>query len=210
MYKKELKYIKIEYNDEDISYIEELCDYVNQSCENIIMFFQLKNFREKINVRLWNNITSFRKHYKQVQTVEPKMWVCGFVNNSYVEILSLNEYRKAKTHENATLNDLKYLIMHEFVHSCHRKLTSEPTYYWLGEGIAVYLSHQQDECKKKFDMTLEQVKNGGPNYVNYYTMFDYVYKTYGKNYILDLIMNFELLKRDTPRLYEETKKMYGK
>lgn len=40
-------------------------------------------------------------------------------------------------------------------------------------------------------------------------MFCYVYETYGRDYILSLIRNNELLKNDTPKLYEETVKMYG-
>ena len=35
-------------------------------------------------------------------------------------------------------------------------------------------------------------------------MFYYVYETYGRNYILELINNFELQKQDTERLYNET------
>lgn len=41
-------------------------------------------------------------------------------------------------------------------------------------------------------------------------MFNYVLNTYGRDYILRLITDENLLKNKTNKLYEETKEYYGK
>ena len=39
-------------------------------------------------------------------------------------------------------------------------------------------------------------------------MFKYIIDSYGKDYILYLISNIEILNKETPKLYEEAKKYY--
>lgn len=98
--------------------------------------------------------------------------------------------------------------MHEFTHSCHIKI-NKLFYVWLTEGLATTITHQMENEDRIFNLTLEQAINGGHDYRNYHTMFCYVYETYGRDYILNLIKDNELLERATPQLYEETVKMYG-
>ena len=75
--------------------------------------------------------------------------------------------------------------------------------------MACLLSRQYDDVKLGFDATLDEVINGNTNYSNYYTMFLYVYNTYGKEYILELLRNSEKLISETPVLHEETIKYYN-
>lgn len=80
---------------------------------------------------------------------------------------------------------------------------------WLTEGLSTTLSHQHDNCDKKFDISLEQLLNNVVSYIYYYTMFEYVLDEYGKDYILKLIKDLDYLKKETPRLYEEVKSLYN-
>ena len=81
---------------------------------------------------------------------------------------------------------------------------------WLTEGLATFLAHQYDDKELEFNATLEEIKVGKTSYTNYYIMFNYVLNTYGKDYILKLIKDEELLQNETNRLYEETKERFGK
>ena len=213
MYKRKLKYIMIEYSDKDLSYIDELCEYIEQSCDEIISFLDINKFEEKVNVKLWDNLENFRKCYKNKgfyldENGEVRKWICGFSDENIVHTLCLDEYKKTKSHENNTLQDLQFLVMHEFTHSCHAKI-NKSYYAWLGEGLATTLSHQMENTDRIFNFTLEQAMKGGSDYRNYHTMFSYVYETYGRDYILSLIKSNELLKTATPKLYKETVKAYG-
>lgn len=145
---------------------------------------------------------------KNVSVDEIPKWLCGVAHENFVYTLCLEECVKTKGHEEHNLDDLKYLIVHEFTHCCHNKFKNGSTYIWLAEGLSTTISHQYDKCDDIFNFTLEQTKNGGPDYRNYHTMFSYVYETYGREYILELINNFSLLEEDTPKLYEETKYKY--
>lgn len=207
--KKELKYIILEYSEDDSIYIDDLCDYIDRNSDEIIDFFEIKNFGEKVNVKLWDNVEEFRKNYKKTFKRDAKKWICGFAISNTINTLSLKEYKKTYSHENSNLEDLKKLVMHEFTHSAHGKVGNTKNMKWLTEGLATTLSHQWDNSEKKFDISLEQLLNDTISYVYYYTMFSYILEEYGKNYILKLIKNLNYLNEETPRLYEEIKSLYS-
>ena len=119
----------------------------------------------------------------------------------HINVLSLEKYKKTQGHEKHNLNDLKCLIMHEFVHSCVLKINNSSLPAWLNEGIAIKLSHQYDNKEYKFNASLNEMINGCNNYINYYTMFSYALDKYGKDYILDLILN--------NKAFDETEKLYN-
>ena len=211
---KELKYMNIEYTEKDKLYIEELVDYIEQISQEIVDFLGIVNFGNKVEVKLWDDITKYRKSQFNVYPCGAKnadeipKWSCGFAfskdNKSYVETLCLEEYRKTLGHENGTLDDLKHLILHEFTHSVHLKVNDKDC-VWLSEGLATTISHQYDNYDLTFDASLGQMKGDGyTHYTNYHTMFYYVYETYGRDYILELVNNYELQKQETERLYNET------
>lgn len=208
---KNLEYINIEYNEKDNDYIDLLVHGIDCISKEIIEFFGIENFGSKVEAKLYGDINLLKNllvkigYYENIDSV-PK-WACGCAykegNIDFIAALSFEEHVKVKTHENDTLDDLKSIILHEFVHACHYKFTNEKTYTWLQEGLAVTLSHQYDDADMIFNITLEEAMNGGHDYRNYHTMFSYVRDTYGRDYILSLLNNFELLKQETPRLYDE-------
>lgn len=104
--------------------------------------------------------------------------------------------------------------MHEFTHSAHRfAIKSEDEvleYKWLSEGLATTISHQYDKVKLNFsNTTLEEMINKFSDYNNYHTMFTYVLKNYGKDYILELIYDYDKLVKDTPKLFDEVNNFYN-
>ncbi len=202
---KELKYINLEYNECDKNYIDELIDYINLNSEEITNFFSIDSFNPKVEIKLYDNIDKFNEWYYYFNKKEAPLWFCGFsfkMDGVYhINVLSLEKYKKTQGHEKHNLNDLKYLIMHEFVHSCVLKINNSSLPAWLNEGIAIKLSHQYDNKEYKFNASLNEIINGCNNYINYYTMFSYALDKYGKDYILDLILN--------NKAFDETEKLYN-
>lgn len=202
---KELKYINLEYNECDKNYIDELIDYINLSSEKITNFFSIDSFNPKVDIKLYDDIDKFNEWYYYFNKKEAPLWFCGFsfkMNGVYhINVLSLEKYKKTQGHEKHNLNDLKCLIMHEFVHSCVLKINNSSLPAWLNEGIAIKLSHQYDNKEYKFNASLNEMINGCNNYINYYTMFSYALDKYGKDYILDLILN--------NKAFDETEKLYN-
>lgn len=210
---KKIKSFELEYTEKDKEYINSLCSYIELHSEEILLFFDFDTFEESVNIKLFDDLETFREACSEIwkDKIIPK-WLCGvsFRNNGkdYIYTLSLDEYKKTDGHNNCTLENLKRLIIHEFVHTCHGKYSNIKLPIWLGEGLATFLSHQYDGIELSFDASLEQIINGGTNYINYYTMFYHTLNNYGKNYILKLLRNENFLEKETTKLYDEVKTLY--
>ena len=213
---KVLKYMVIEYTNEDLTYIDSFVDELNRVSEEIVNFLNIKDFGDKVNVVLNDKLENFWQKY--IETGYPleedgtvPKWTCGFADGNKVETLCLSEYRKTKSHENASIVDLLHLILHEFTHACHNKVMVDQNkyYVWFSEGLATTISHQYDNSDLIFNATIDQIKDGMVDYRNYHTMFKYVLETYGKEYVLKLIKDYDLLVRHTPILFNEVKQNYN-
>ena len=199
---KNLKYINIEYTDNDLEYIDYICYEIERKTEEIVNFFEINDFNEKVNIKLFDGIDNFRNFYKETFKRDAKDYICGFSKNNNVYTLSLDEYKKCYSHENSTIEDLIKLILHEFTHSVHSKRNSNMNVIWLNEGAATYLSDQHKDIKK-IKGTLDDLINGKCTYSDYKLMFEYALNTYGSEYILNLIDNEELANKETEKIYKE-------
>lgn len=197
-----LKYININYTDLDVSYIDELCTFLNNTTQEIIDFFNIDNINVDVTIY---NLEDFRSKYKEIKNKEPKEWLCGLsYNMNQIAILSLSDYNKTESHKNDTLEDIKYLILHEFTHACHKKVNPNLKELWFVEALATSVSHQYDNYPLTLDVTLEQVING-TSYKNYHTLYVYIKETYGKDYIMKLINDNDLVIKQTEKIYEEAR-----
>jgi len=215
--KKNNEFLEIEYTEKDLDYIDELMSYMNSNLKEIINFFELYDFGEKVNIKLSSKLDTFRSSCLDIWNNNGNIpdWMCGlsfYKDNKYsIYVPCLEEYKKTDGHSNDSLNDLKLLLMHEFVHICHRKYNNNIKLLpWLSEGLATTISHQYDNYELSFDATLDQMIKGGTPYKNYHTMFLYVLNKYGRNYILQLLNDKDYLYKITPKLYEEVVSYYCK
>lgn len=97
--KKETRYFIINYSSSDTNYIDEICNYLKIEIEKIVKFLGVKEFGEKININLfddvnilWNFHINLFNSVKKVDVL-PK-WVCGFSWKNNIYTLSLKEYKK--------------------------------------------------------------------------------------------------------------------
>lgn len=216
---KELKYITLEYTNKDIEYIEELTNHLEKETERIVTFFNIKKFENKVKIKLYDNIDTFREDVNKIIKRNVPDWMCGLSFNKEENIeciyaLSLEELKKAEGHNNANLIYLEQVILHEFIHSCNSIVSKKLEVIWFVEGLATYISGQINNKEILFtnDMTLDKMidMNQGINYINYYSLFKYTYETYGYDYIMKLLKDNNLLKEVTPILLEEAKQSINK
>ena len=215
--KKELKYIVLNYTEDDSEYINYLIQELDKICEEIVNFFDIEEFGKKVNVTLNNNMETFEEKYKKTgypledDGTFPN-WICGFSYRKNVETLCLREYRNTANRSEVNVQDLLHLILHEFTHACHEKVMRNPnkSYMWLSEGLATTLSHQHDNDDDVFTASLEDMMFGLADYKNYHIMFKYVLETHGRDFVLKLIHSYKALEEYTPMLYYEVSQVYKK
>lgn len=202
--KKEMEYMTIEYNTCDLPDIEEISCILKKEIKDVLNFFEITKLEPKVTVRLWPDLEKFRKVFalKNQNIVGLRQKV---KEKPIIEIVSFKEIKKIKYYENMTREDFARLILHEFVHECHVKFTTKKCYIWLWEGAATFLSKQYRKINPCCSTLDEMKERKNTNYQEFYTMFSYVYQTYGKSYIVKLLTDFTLQEKDTPRLYLETK-----
>ena len=213
---KRIKYLNIEYTEKDLDYIAYFCERLECQLGKIVDFFHLQENDISADLTIHPDLNDFRIRFKHFfeNGVMP-LWVSGlthFENGKIkIETLTLEEFKKTEFRQNDNLESLIFLVLHEFVHACQRKIRNAPNVMWLVEGMATYMANQFDETSP-FIGTLNDMINGGNNvkYSNYYLMFKYVYITYGAEYTLELLRNKEQAYIDTPRLYDETCVFYQK
>ena len=205
---KELKYITLEYTEDDLEYLDYITEKIETISEEIVNFFEGLELNEKVKVILFNDLDKFKKaclKYKRDKKMPD--WVTGLTHCDGVYTLSLKELRKTKSPGNKTVDDLAHLILHEFTHACTNQYVDyNKKCMWLSEGIACNLSHQYDSSKYNFKATEDEVLNGPTGYDNYSIMFKYALDKYGRDYILNLIKNPDLFEEETHRIFTEVTK----
>ena len=118
--------------------------------------------------------------------------------------------QESQVHKNFTLEDFKKSILHELTHICHHELTdgnNQPCYTWLAEGLATNLSGQKyySEIQCTYEEMIYNFYNVKNSYSIAYQMVKYMLENYNKEFVLNLISNYDELNKIAPILFEEIK-----
>lgn len=57
--KQELKYLIVNYSKKDLDYINELLEYLNTNCEEIVKWFEIEDFGVKPVVTIFGGVKEF-------------------------------------------------------------------------------------------------------------------------------------------------------
>ncbi len=206
------KQLELEYNKDDLEYIEDFKKEIEKYYDSILYFFNLDKLDRNIKIKFWNNVTEFRNYFDNLMkkdNIKTKPWVVGRTTSnekeSRIDLLSYKESIKCQGHEKETIHDLLKVGIHELVHFVqfdYNHHTDVMT--WLSEALATNLSDQYENKEVYFNTTLEDIINGKSKYGNYYLMGKYLLENYDKEYILKLVKDNELLKQETPKIFKET------
>lgn len=118
-------------------------------------------------------------------------WVVGFSTLDHVaHLLSYNEYKNT-CHRYETLEDYKKTLVHEFVHAFH-DLYCGGNYTGIRpiwEGVAVYLSEQNNNIDGCLNVSKEELMNGNCDYREFGFFFERLLRTYDKKTTLEILKN---------------------
>lgn len=130
--------------DKNLDYLEELKEKLNQESSRILNFFKLKGLKNPKKIKIW---TDREKYQKYLEEYVPKYyeWMCADTHDGNINILSIEECRKTKSHQDMTLEEMLEVITHEFVHTCQQEINpNAENVEWFWEALATNLANPFD------------------------------------------------------------------
>lgn len=224
----EFKFVIIEYKENDISNIKELGDYIDTCAPDILRFFEIDTLPEKAHIVIIPTKKEFDEIFNQKhghkEDSKVKNWIIGFAGpyDSSIVYLSINDYGNTshkfdKKHAQEAYEEYKKTLVHEFIHFVNnyifnKKHNCGKTVKYLSEGIATYLSKQNENKKIKFEFDIDEilwVDKSKSCYNGWYLVTKYLIENYEKNFIFSLFESSreaeEFLKSE---LFEKAKGFY--
>ncbi len=204
----ERKNYMVEY-DEDNSYIEEVCEYLDKRIDEILKFFELKSLKNKRKIIIWNDLELYKKHIEQYYKYYDYM--CADTNDGNINILSLEASHKTNEHSTMKLDELKRNIIHEFVHICQQDSEIEHIdndVVWFWEALATNLGNYEDFCRIDIDASNEEINDFNSLVNNYFVAFtigNYMLENYSHSQILEYIRYPRILLKDSYKILNEVR-----
>ena len=197
-------------SNKQIPYINEVLEYLNEQIPAILEFFKLEKLSVKKEIIIWTDINEYKKHIEQF--TDYKDWMCADTFDGNINMLSIEECHKTKSHEFTDVKHFKTTIAHEFVHICHQEVQKAKEGFndsWYWEALATNLGNPEQFDLLTINTTSDELINNF-NDIKYaygiaYTIGKYMLSTYDHDTILNYVRNPQTLIHDTPRLIEETK-----
>ena len=165
--------------DENLSYVPELIDYLESGMNNIMNYFELDKLKSKRKVIIYNDIELYKKHVEKYHKYYD--YICADTFDGNINILSIEEAHKTKEHANMTIDDLKRVILHEFVHICQQDSQIEKyneTITWFWEALATNLGNPENFNIKIINSDVPEIKEFGSlknNYSIAFTIGNYLF-----------------------------------
>lgn len=180
----------IEY-DERVKYIPDMINYLESKMDDIMYFFELYSFNSKIKIVIYNELELYKKHIEQF--FEYYDYMCADTNDGNINLLSLEAAHQTKTHSTMTLDELKKVVLHEFVHICQQEKEIEhidDDVAWFWEGLATNIGNPDNYEVINISATNEDINNfncSANNYPISFTVVKYMVEKYSHEQILEYI-----------------------
>lgn len=190
------EYFFIEY-DKSLMYMDEVIEYLKTKIFEIMSFFSLDKLKCNKKIVIWNDLEKYKEHIEKYYPYQDFM--CADTNDGNINILSLEQAHLTLEHSNMTIEDLKSIIVHEFVHVCHQDceiMPLENDIVWFWEALATNLGNPEDFQEIVIDVSfdcLEDFNNLKNNYQIAYTIGRYMLENYSYEMILEYIKYPQIL-----------------
>lgn len=201
--KKEIKNFIIS-SDNELSYIEEIIEYLDDCSTYILKFFGLEEIPNKVNVVIWDDIDKYREHIEKYY--EYKSYMIADTNDGNINLLDINVAQKYTEHTNLDIKRLKTTICHEFVHICQQNLEAEQIetdIYWFWEALATNLGNPDNFSVINFDISPKELKefnNVKNNYNIAFTIGKYMLSNIPHDTLIEYIKYPSKLKLDESKI----------
>ena len=182
----------IEY-DGKINYIPEIVNFLELKKIEIMSFFGLSKFNSKKKIIIYTDLESYKKHIEEYFEYQDHM--CADSNDGNINVLSLEEAHKTKTYSNITLEELKEVMLHEFVHICQQESQIEKTkpedeVIWFWEALATNLGNPTNYEVIPITSSNNEIDNFNCSEHNYpiaFTIGRYMLENYTHGQILEYV-----------------------
>ena len=215
---KKTKYAIFNYVEQDQDLIDGLEEYLNEHVEEIYEFFDTELQRKQVNI----NIIPTKQQYdeiviKKTNKTEIPDWEIGNASNGGITQVSLHDYGNTShafppEKYDQVFDKFKKTMIHEYthvvVHAYLAKYDAGYTLRYLNEGIAQYLSKQQENIELNMIYSLEDILESTSCYKGWFLLTKYIVEVKGQEYFLNLLRNRLQALSETPILYEEATKYY--
>lgn len=221
--KKENNYAIFSFKKCDEDLINILSNYIEEKAHIAFDFFEVNPPKTKVIIKIIPTKVEYDNYYIKLYGLAPNTklygWMIGNFNfeKNQITYLSLHDFNNT-THSlkdvpfEEALDYYKKTILHEFVHYVNglfrKKHNCGYAEKFLTEGIATYLSGQNENSQPKFDFTIEELLDRNKNiYPAYCLITKYFVENYKKDFVLSIFQSSrqsrELLQTE---LYEKAKK----
>ena len=197
--KKESNYVTFIYQESDSDLIDDLINYIDKEAKDIFAFFEVSIPRNKVNINIIPTKKEYDELFKEEYGYDAPRYSRGiFKRDGSINYLSIKDYGNTTHAFNEekyrdAYKDFKKTLVHEFVHYVNSLFNKEndcgPTSIYLREGIALYLSKQNENKEIEFDFTLDDVLNNNTSkkiYNAYYCLVKYLVENYDKSFVFEL------------------------
>lgn len=195
--------------EDELPYINEAVDYLEQKMKDVMDFFELDSLDKKINIVVWNDLEDYKKHIEEY--FEYKDYMRADTNDGNINLLSIEEAHKTHEHANMTKDELKSTILHEYVHICQQNselehIKNEIAWFW--EALATNLGNPDKFKKISIKATNTEIKDFNSlkdNYFIAFTIGNYMLENYSHEEILKYIKYPSKLLDDENKILDEAR-----
>lgn len=138
----------------------------------------------------------------------------GDTHDGNINILSIEECRKTKAHQDMTIEEMLEVITHEFVHACQQEINPDAeNVEWFWEALATNLANPFDQVASiqcEDDDLINNLNSISNNYTICFTIGKYLLENYSHEQILDYVKNPDKLRKDAKTIFKEERKWFNK
>lgn len=200
--------------DENISYIQEVVDYLKSTTNDIMHFFGLESLNIKRKIIIYNDLELYKKHIEQF--FEYHDYMCADTNDGNINLLSLEAAHKTETYKYMTIDELKCIILHEFVHICQQDSEIEhidEEIIWFWEALATNLGNPEKYRIIQIESSNKEITDFNSSESNYpiaFTIGKYMLDHYTHEEILEYIKYPTKLLKDSEKILNNAREWSNK
>lgn len=198
--------------DENINYIDDLISILEKEMQRILNFFGITRLDKKKKIKIWNNRAEYQLYLEQYVS-QYYDWMIADTHDGNINMLSIEECKKTKSHSDITMQFFLQSIVHEFVHSCQQEINSDATNVeWFWEALATNLGnpfdhvtsiqYNKEELMYKFDSL-------SYNYNTAYTIGKFMIEKIPHNQILEYVRSPQKLINDTDKIIDSARQWFN-
>lgn len=207
---EELDKFIIFFGENDISYIDKLVNVLNSKVLEIMDFFRINDFNEKIVIKIYDDKDKYKNNLINVWRKNGinRDFQDNFIANTEdgcINMLSFDLVRSIKDFEDYSIDEFCYNVRHEFVHIC-QQIVGSANDGWFWEVLATNLGNPECQREVKINCSLDDVKYRFDEIDGYgvvYTIGNYLFSNYSKDFILELVLDNDKLLDFESRLFDE-------